>query len=178
MFDLISNFLEHTQWHTHVCNTQSGLFHPMHQLSNCHVNIFATPLVGPAAKVMQKACAKISWSHFFHFAGSHQQFCKWKFLAYFLVSSNVDSDAKDDEGPKSHTWLQAQKPDFPHKLEILFRFYLFWHEIFPMHFFIRSEMSTERRVWKLYSWILSFSHITFRVHPQKLHLLWYLRYFY
>ena len=73
---------------------------------------------------MQKACAKISWSHF-SFRGQPSTILQMDILAYFLVSSNVDSDAKDDEGPESHTCLQAQKPDFSHKLEILFRFYLF-----------------------------------------------------
>ena len=73
---------------------------------------------------MQKACAKISWSHF-SFRGQPSTILQMDIFAYFLVSSNVDSDAKDDEGPESHTCLQAQTPVFSHKLEILFRFYLF-----------------------------------------------------
>ena len=155
MFDLICNFLEHTQWHTHVCNTQSGLFHPMHQLSNCHVNIFATP--GPTATYSYivshaKSMRENQLIAFFHFAGSHQQFCKWKFLLTFWSPQTLIPMLKmtRDLNLTPVCWPKSLISHTNWKLYSDFIFSLFSDtQFFPMHFFIRSEMSTERRVWKL-----------------------------
>ena len=124
MFDLICNFLNiHNDTHMFVTHNPACFI----QCINCQT-VMSTFLQHQAQQpVLRKSCkkhARKSADRIFSFGGQPSTILQMDILAYFLVSSNVDSDAKDDEGPESHTCLQAQTPVFSHKLEILFRFYL------------------------------------------------------